>query len=214
MRIALISALCVAAGAAAPASAQIVRGEFETGMLSPPITSDRKDGTMSPPETWKIVLNDTIYPSWVDFADHVTSDVGVGRYFIGDGTDKGFGLVWAQLVKVDPKTDYILSAWLANLFPELPAPVRFRVVGIGGEILSPTFSAPKDIAEWDERKFVFNTGKNELVSLQFWVFNDQFTGIDHAIDDIGLAAVPPPGAMALMGVGGLLLTRRRRAKSA
>lgn len=211
MRIALISALCVAAGAAASASAQVVNGDFQTGVLSPSTTSYTQDATMLPPATWNLVAFDTIHPSWVDFADHTTGDSEEGWYMIVNGTDGGLGPAWAQLVELLPNTDYVLSAWFASLFPVSPASLQFRVIGDGTEDISATFQAPTDTAVWGERTFSFNSGGNAFVSLQIWDVNDQFTGNDYAIDDISLAVVPTPGSAALMGVGGLLLARRRRA---
>lgn len=206
--------LLAAVGSSAMASNLVVNGDFQTGALAPSTTSYTLDNSMIPPATWNIVSFDTLHPSWVDLADHTTGDAQAGRYMIVNGTDAGLGPAWAQVVSVTPNTDYTLSAWFASLFPQSPASLQFQISGVSdGEFdlaASPIFSAPVATGTWAQSSFVFNSGSTTSVRIQIWDVNQAFTGNDYAIDDISLQVVPAPGAAALLGIGGLVASRRRR----
>lgn len=159
------------------------------------------------PATYSVVAFDTIHSSWVDFADHTTSNSVTGRYMIVNGTDAGQGPAWAQTVALTAG-EYELSGWFASLFPASPAALQFRVIGTNESFSSPTFFAPLPPGTWDERTLTFTVAAAASFSIEIWDLNDQFTGNDYAIDDISL--VPTPGSAALLGLGGLMVTRRRR----
>jgi hypothetical protein len=55
-----------------------------------------------------------------------------------------------------------------------------------------------------------NWANNTVLVIRFWENND--AGNDHglAIDDVSFTAVPAPGAAALIGLAGLITTRRRK----
>ncbi|MGH7242254.1 MAG: hypothetical protein ACREJD_02415 [Phycisphaerales bacterium] len=199
----------VAAGSfCAVASAnQVVNGDFQTGLLGPSTSSYSLDNTMYPPATWNIVSYDTLHTSWVDFYDHTYGDER-GEYMIVNGTDQGTGPAWAQTVAVAANTTYSLSAWFASLYPEAPASLEFRVNGVS---IGPVFNAPLPVGNWEQRSGTFNTGASTLVSVEIWDVNQAFTGNDYAIDDISLEAVPAPGSLALAGLAGGVMMRRRRA---
>ncbi len=55
-----------------------------------------------------------------------------------------------------------------------------------------------------------NWANNAILVIRFW--DNNHSGNDHAlaIDDVSFTAIPAPGAVALLGVAGLIGTRRRR----
>ncbi|MBX3379852.1 MAG: PEP-CTERM sorting domain-containing protein [Phycisphaeraceae bacterium] len=202
-----ICVLVAAASCCGIASAnQVVNGGFQTGLLGPSTSTYAFDNTMYPPATWNIVSYDTLHGSWQDFYDHTYGDER-GWYMIVNGTDQGLGPAWAQTVTVTANTDYNLSGWFATLIQLAPASLEFRVNGV---TISPIFSAPNNAATWEQRSVSFNSGNNTSLSIEIWDTNQVFSGNDYAIDDISLEAVPAPGSLALAGVAGLSIMRRRR----
>ena len=113
-----------------------------------------------------------------------------------------------KTVAVTPGTDYQLSGWFASLFGGAPSSVEFR---IDGQLIQPNFTLTSNIGAWEEHAVTFNSGQRSQISIEIWDTSGVASGNDYAIDDISLAAVPAPGAMGLIGVGGLLASRRRRA---
>lgn len=201
----VVAAMAACAGAA---SANLVtNGDFQTGTLGPSTSAYTLDAGMYPPATWNIVSYDTLHGSWVDFYDHTYGDER-GWYMIVNGTDQGLGPAWAQTVNVTANTDYNLSAWFATLIQLAPASLEFRVNGV---TIAPTFSAPNAAGVWQQNSVLFNSGNNTSLSIEIWDTNQVFSGNDYAIDDISLEAVPSPGSLALAGLSGLMMMRRRRA---
>jgi len=185
----------------------VVNGDFQTGTLGPSTTTYALDGSMWPETTWNIVSFDTLHPSWGDFNDHTFGD-SRGYYMIINGSTSPVGAAWAQTVAVTPGTDYQLSGWFASLFGGAPSSVEFR---IDGQLIQPNFTLTSNIGAWEEHAVTFNSGQRSQISIEIWDTSGVASGNDYAIDDISLAAVPAPGAMGLIGVGGLLASRRRRA---
>lgn len=194
------------AGLSAGASANVINGDFETGVLGPS-TSAYSSNNIYNPEQFLIVSFDTVHNSWVDFYDHTlgTSD---GHYMIVNGSDSGVGPTWAQTVTVMPNTQYTLSGWFASLFAQSIANVEFRVDGV---LVNPAFSAPGTLGVWEQRSVTFTTGNVTSISIEIWDSNLAFNGNDYAIDDIAINLVPTPNAAVTLAVGSLAALRRRRA---
>lgn len=195
---------CATLSCAAAANAGITNGTFEagdTGFLSSYGTSD-----IWAEGQYRVVQTDTLHGLWVDFNDHTFGN-GEGLFMVVNGTTiADTGPAWSQTVAVDPFTDYSLSAFFASVYPEAPADLEFR---INGALLA-AFSAPGQVALWEERSATFNTGESTSIEIAIWDTNNIHTGNDYAIDDITLTAVPAPGAAALMAITGLVSLRRRR----
>jgi MYXO-CTERM domain-containing protein len=182
----------------------VVNGDFETGGIAPSTTAYASTDIYAPAQ-YIITNYDTVHSAWVDFFDH-TFGTAAGHYMVVNGTDNGTGPTWAQVVAVQPNTEYTLSGWFASLYPASIAWLEFRV---DGAIVNPAFQAPGTLGVWEQRSVTFTTGPaTTSISLEIWDSNQAFTGNDYAIDDISLT--PTPGAAALLGVGCLASARRRR----
>lgn len=213
-----VGALICSTGAVASANL-ITNGDFQTGTLGPSTSSyanlpvfgpsDPPIDSIYDPTTYAIVSFDTIHDAWADFFDHTFGDQR-GFYMIANGADNGAGPSWAQSVALSPNTEYDLTAWFASLHVTSVASLEFRIVGDDSTIISPGFIAPLGVASWEQRSFSFNSGANTTASIQIWDTNGIFFGNDYAVDDISLVAVPTPGSLALIGLGGLATLRRRR----
>jgi len=201
----LLSVLAVAGLSVVASANVVVNGDFETGTLGPS-TSAYATNDIYAPAQYLIVSYDTVHSSWVDFYDH-TFGTADGHYMIVNGTDSGAGPTWAQTVAVTPNTQYELSGWFASLYSSAIAQIEFRVDGV---LVVPQFSAPGTLGVWEQRSVIFTTGNVTSISVEIWDYNQSFTGNDYAVDDIGLNVVPTPGSVALIGIGGLAASRRRR----
>lgn len=191
----------------------IVNGTFEGGTIAPATSSYPTDPVMWPEGRYNVVTSDTLHPLWVDFFDH-TSGNGESGFMIVNGTTEGNGPSWTDTVEVEPGTEFVLSAWLASLYPAAIATVSLRVIGLGDEtgtvIAQSDVTAPEALATWEQRTLAFNSGDFNALRIEVWDTNQVAGGNDYAIDDIALTAVPTPGAAALAGMGLVIAARRRR----
>jgi MYXO-CTERM domain-containing protein len=188
---------------AAAANAGIINGTFEAGDTG--FISSYANNDIWAEGQYAVVQTDTLHPFWVDFPDHTFGN-GEGHYMVVNGTTADTGPAWSQTVEVSPFTEYSLSAFFASVFPEAPAAVEFR---IDGQLIS-AFSAPAQVAQWEERTATFTTGESTTIEIAIWDTNQIHTGNDYAIDDITLTSVPTPGAATLIALSGLVSLRRRR----
>lgn len=186
----------------------IANGDFQTGALGPSTSAYAFSTTMSAAETYNVVSYNTIHSAWVDMYDHTFGDTS-GRYMIINGSDSGVGPTWSQSVVLQPNTEYTLTHWMASLYSGAYATVEWRIIG-SGTIVSPKVTAPTTLGQWADYAYTFNSGSETNVTIQLWETAGAYSGNDYALDDIELAPVPTPGAIVLLGLGGLVAVRRRR----
>lgn len=206
MRHALAAAFALSAFAGLASANIVINGDFQTGNLGPSTTTYALSDTMWPETTWNIVSYDTIHSLWSDFHDHTYGDER-GFFMVVNGSTPANGPAWAQTVAVEPGTDYTLSGWFASVFPGAPSAVEFRV---DGQLVQPNFNLTSAVGVWEEHGVNFNSGERSSISIEIWDTSGIASGNDYAIDDISLTAVPAPGALALVGVSGLIAGRRKR----
>jgi len=137
-----------------------------------------------------------------------------GRYAIYNGFSNLDGDAYViRLTNLTIGGEYQLSAAMLTLAPNPPYPqislIRFlhNNVALGADLtLDPV---PSGLEMWTEygRNFIA-TGDDVLVIRNLGSASN--AGNDFGLDNITVTAVPAPGAAALLGVGGLVLARRRR----
>lgn len=209
-----ITTLAVIAASSGSANAGLIaNGTFDGGTIAPATSTYPTDPMMWPEGRYNVTNFDTLHPLWVDFFDH-TSGNGESGFMIVNGTTQGNGPSWSDTVQVEPGTEFVLSAWLASLYPDAIATVSLRVIGVGEEtgtvVAQSDVTAPETLATWEQRSMNFNSGDFSTLRIEIWDTNQVAGGNDYAIDDIALNAVPTPGATALAGMGLLVAGRRRR----
>jgi hypothetical protein len=204
-----LSALAILTLAGA-ANAQIANGDFQAGNtgFSSGFTYSTSGGSpgLYDEATYGIVTYDTLHPSWSDFYDHTYGDER-GLYMVVNGAtnNTSLGPAWGQTVAVTPGADYTLSMWLASVYGGAPSAVEFRVNGV---VVLPTVQLSSTVGLWEQHSVSFNSGASTSVLIEIWDTSGVQSGNDYAVDDITLT--PTPGASALLGVGVLAASRRRR----
>src|SRR6478672_4045335 len=106
-------ALAFALALAAPATAQVVNGDFSAGFSG--FTSDYLFATSATQEGVFGVRTDPrlFNVNYDSFGDHTT---GTGNMQIVNGATVPNQAVWSEIVTVAPGTDYTFSGWLASAF--------------------------------------------------------------------------------------------------
>lgn len=180
------------------------------------------DGNYGPPAGlydegyYTVGTNPGLYhPSWADFGAHSGTQM-----MIVNGNKAPNVQVWAAPVAynslaVTPGQQYIFSAWLASVYPEVgeapisPAILAFSInnVQVNGDF---TLSAP--VGTWQQFSTVWTADASGWANISLINRNTYFDGNDFAIDDITLTPVPEPGTMLLLGVGmlGIAVYGKRR----
>jgi hypothetical protein len=195
--------VCVVALAAmaAPAFAQIVNGDFESGNTG--FSSQYTYETVSvPPNVGQYgVTNSSL--QWTNFWNTLNNDhtTGSGHFMIVD-TLVG-PTIWQETVPVAPNTAYTLSAWLATW---TTFPAATLGVEVDGQLIT-TWTGPAGAA-WTQYTAGFTSGASSSATIRLYSTTAVQPGGDVAIDDITLA--PAPGCAGVLVVGALAGRRRRR----
>jgi hypothetical protein len=193
-------------GVAGAAPDLVTNGDFQTGGLAPSESGYAQSATMGPPNTWNIVVFDTLNGSWADFFDHTEGD-GDGFFMIVNGSDSGAGPAWAQTIAVEPGRGYTVSAHVANAYGAGTASLEFRVDGV---LVGEPFSAGDAgvTGVWTRREAGFTAGALTEVRVEIWDTNLMFNGNDYAIDDVAVTPTtcgpadlaPPFGVLDLSDI--------------
>ena len=183
----------------------IYNGDFEFGVAG---FSTDYTYVAAPPDTVYDPQEYTIHtdpsqchPSWtVSYKDHTS---GAGNMMIVNAATAADQTVWAQTVTVTPGTDYDFSYWLSSVYPSNPAELQ---LSINGDVLG-TDVAPGTVGIWQEASYNWNSGASSSATIRLVDLTRAYSGDDFAIDDITL--IPEPATLLLLGLGGLLLRKRK-----
>ena len=142
------------------------------------------------------------YPEffWWRLSDHTTS-IETGRMEIVNGGFEGSSFFNTR-VNVDFNTDYVFSAWIANI-DNNPSqePPKFGVEITGdtsddilyNESLGSYFDQNDSVLPmWKQIGTALNTGNNTSVGLSFYSEGGGGEGNDYAVDDVGLRLITYP----------------------
>ena len=137
-----------------------------------------------------------------------------GRYAIYNGFSNQDGDAYIiRLTNLTPGGQYELSAATLTLAPNPPYPqislIRFLHNGAALSSDETLLPVPSGQETWTvyARTFIA-TGDDTLVIRNLGSASD--AGNDFGLDNIMVSAVPAPGAAAMLGLGGLMVARRRR----
>jgi hypothetical protein len=153
-------------------------------------------------------------PNQHRFFDH-TFGTAQGLYMAING-DAATLIYGKTGIAVTPNTDYVFSVFMNSwTFAGTPTFGRVRV-NLGGNntvigdigfadapATTSDYNTWGNVALWTERTIAFNSGNNTLIDLNIFNVNTEIDGNDYSIDDISIAAVPEPTAVALGGLGAL-----------
>jgi len=126
-----------------------------------------------------------------------------------------------QTVATTPGTNYVLSFWVGNVFNPggafgTTSTVNVRLGGIAGTLLGSftNNNQPSGTQDWKQFTTSFTAaGTSTIIDfLNGDPGNDNSNGLDNVDLEVGPAAVPEPGTMALLmaGILGFGLLRQRR----
>ena len=199
---------------ASPALASVVNGDFEdtTGL-----SFDSAGFVAAPPPGWTDAGN----------ADAITGNTYNGQDFVEphDGTTSGFAS--GPSVTVD-LNENILEQVITGLSGEQVLSFTFLNIGIDGSFgdglvrggarvldsdgttVLGTFTSSTLSEQTSENGTINFTASGSEATIQFYTFVSTNSFFGASVDDVSVAPVPEPGSLALLGLSGLLVLRRRR----
>lgn len=201
----------------------VANGGFETNdvvddAFSPGAVANQASVTLTDWTVNDTVTNDTSNVSAFDglfyVANAITGGVDPATTAAFEGTQyvafnsfqgPGTGSI-SQDLATAVGVEYIVEFSIAGAFG-----AQHSIIVDAGGINSLTQNATN--GEWTTHSFNFvATGTTTTLTLSDNLGAGSTTDSDLLVDNISVTAVPEPGSMALLGLGGLLLARRRRAK--
>jgi len=220
------TALALFALASAPAFAQIVNGSFESGQAYVGAPNIFSAGTPAPwyatsftPDMYDNTGADGWNLAGIPAYNGMFSGMAAcdGNRFIGFAAGVGFSESFAQVTApLNQGQTYTLSACMAVDDRGYAVPFGGPYSG-RGEIdvfldnnLIGTFSQNTASLTWEARSITFTATSTLPATFEFVARADPLSQHPSYMGLDGIRLVPAPGAVALLGLGGLLGTRRRR----
>ncbi|MCL1949854.1 MAG: isopeptide-forming domain-containing fimbrial protein [Turicibacter sp.] len=137
-------------------------------------------------------LNDN---TWWNLADHTTGNE-TGRMLVINGGNPGQNIM-SVTVPVDPNSNYLFSAWFANLIKQTgfadPA-FGIKITDSTGNVLQQLslggqYPANTSNPVWKQAGVAFNSGNNTSLTLSFVSLGPAANGNDYVMDDVALQKV-------------------------
>jgi hypothetical protein len=181
----------------------VVNGNFEQGN-----TGFSTGYTYSPGNLWNGPSYTVDYnpsdnhPLAPSYGDHTT---GIGKMMIFNGY---LVTAWQQTISVQPNTWYQVSFWGSNWVSSptthVPSTVAYSVNGTNlGSLTVSTYSGL-----WTQASSTYYSGQSNIATLR--LVETTVTNASFALDDISLSPIPEPTTIALFGLGGLFLRRKKK----
>lgn len=165
----------------------VTNGDFEDGNIG---FSSAYDYSSNAVNQGSYTVGTTIPNAWwANCADHTT---GTGNMIIADAACGTNGVatgadLWCQTIYVQPNTDYIFSAWLANgNINNSTAQLGFYADGaiIGGAVTSSALTC-----DWNQYSQVWNSGTSTTVDICLKELSGTCSGADFIVDDIAFSPI-------------------------
>ena len=181
----------------------VTNGDFELGntgfvtdyvYVAPP-------GYLHPDQRYTVHTDPhEVHSGFTSYGDHTS---GSGNMLIVNAATAENQTVWEQTIAVTAGVDYIFSYWLSSCSPTNPANLQLSINGVvlGSDL------APSVAGIWQEIVYNWNSGADTSATIRLVDLTLAYGGDDFAIDDIYL--VPEPGTILLLGLGGLMLRKRK-----
>lgn len=145
--------------------------------------------------------------AFFNIGDHTS---GTGKYMVINGATSGSPAVWRQTAGILPNTTYYFSAWTSTAVGGGPAVLQLKV---NGNNQGSSFQLPNNVGSWAEWTVSWNSGASTSATFEIINSNQSVFPNDFYLDDLSVV-VPEPASLIGVGIGGLLLGRKKRKKSA
>ncbi len=159
----------------------IVNGDFESGNTGFSSGYAFSPGDVYPAEVYDVLADpSTAHYRGVSPGDHTS---GAGQMMVVNGSRSNGKAAWSQTVRVNPKTDYSLSAWINNWHRSGNYPSAKLQFLINGSPVG-VFNAPAIAGHWRQFATTWNSGSSASATVEIVALNTDFNGNDFALDDI------------------------------
>lgn len=136
--------------------------------------------------------------AWWRIADH-TKGNETGRMMVVNGHNPG-AVFFRAVVPVQSNTNYLLSAWILNLFKETGYPdpeLGVRILDPSGGILYHAtlgilIPVNRNAPEWKQIGSVVNSQNHTSLTIEFLSEGPEVIGNDYAIDDVSFQEIRMP----------------------
>ncbi|MHC4740515.1 MAG: PEP-CTERM sorting domain-containing protein [Planctomycetota bacterium] len=181
----------------------VTNGDFELGNVGFATGYLYHPTSIIPAGTYAIDTNPSnVHHRFASYSDHTS---GTGNMMIVNGHETSNVTLWQESVSVFSNTEYVFSFWLSTCFSYTHlAEIEYFINGISiGSMV-----APEEPGVWVQGSQVWHSGNNMVATIRLVDINTEGGGNDFAIDDISF--VPEPATLLLLGLGGLMVRKRRQ----
>lgn len=214
----LLSSAIVLSMLAAAAQGQILNGDFETGFVN-------NNGHGWTPSPWTSLFPGNTFQSFDTWDSSNTNGLSPGFNTVFIGVTAAQGNRWAGGWNFETMFQQMGFALTPNQQYTISALVHAETFGPGGwefGLGATANSTPTIVAQfaptvtwnqgWVLQSATFTAPSNAGSLLYFFprIYPTGGANCYMGIDDIQIHAVPTPGSLALLGLSGVLLKRRRR----
>jgi Mg-chelatase subunit ChlD len=109
---------------------------------------------------------------------------GENNFMAVDGADVPGLVVWRQIVPVKPKTTYLFSAWLSNLYEISKGPTAVVQFYINGELINRPFRCSENQNTWEQFMGSWNSNSANDAVITIISQNTEGIGNDFGLDKI------------------------------
>jgi hypothetical protein len=166
----------------------VINGNFELGLYGFRTTYDTM--YIKFPKNIKITTNPyNEYYTFDSCADPVTPN---GKFLIVNGNDifDGLQIVWEQEFDIEPHTYYEFKFMYANIDAKVDTNKNLPIIQVSfNDQFFDTVYVPKTTCLWQTRSFVWYSGENRHVVINFKDLQLKYFGNDFALDEISFKSL-------------------------
>ncbi len=166
----------------------IVNGNFELNFYGFNTTYDTS--FIKFPKNIKITRNPYLeYYTFDSCSDPVMTN---GKFLIVNGNDifDGLQIVWEQEVSILPNTYYEFKYMYTNIDAKVDTNKNLPIIQVSfNEEFFDTVYVPKETCLWNERSFIWYSGRNNKLTIRIRDIQLKYFGNDFALDEISLKSL-------------------------
>ena len=181
----------------------VTNGDFEAGATG--FTSDYVlTGSNSTEGQYTVTATPSSFNgAFFNGGDHTS---GTGKMMVINGATSGSPAVWRQTITVTALTTYQFRGFVATAVAGGPAVLNLKINGFQ---MGSSITAPNGVGTWIQWDQSFTPLVNSTATLEIINSNLSTFPNDFYLDDLSVQAVPEPMTLAAMGLGLMMLKRRR-----